>query len=87
MVKTIFVTTEKKKNYLKSGPIYHTIKFFSESLLAIEKIKRKKADKPVYLGLLIIELRKIVTYKFSYDHLNQNMEKMQKYVVWIEINL
>ena len=86
MVKTIFVTTEKK-NYLKSGPIYHTIKFFSESLLAIEKRKRKKADKPVYLGLLIIELRKIVICEFSYDHLKQNMEKMQKYVVWIDINL
>ena len=52
-----------------SGPNYHRIKFFSESLLAIEKLKRKKANKPVYLDLLIIELWKIVIYEFSYDHL------------------
>ena len=34
-------TTEKKRNYLVSEPNYHTTKFFTEKLLAIE-IKKLK---------------------------------------------
>ena len=35
------VTTDKKINYLVSEPNYHTTKWFSESLLAIEMKKKK----------------------------------------------
>ena len=34
------VTTDKKINYLVSEPNYHTTKWFSESLLAIEMKKK-----------------------------------------------
>ena len=33
---TKLVTTEKRKNYILSEPNYHTIKLFTENLLAIE---------------------------------------------------
>ena len=36
------VTTERRRNYLVSEPNYHTTKFFTEHLLAIEKKKQKK---------------------------------------------
>ena len=36
------VTTEERRNYLVSEPNYHTTKFFTEHLLAIEKKKQKK---------------------------------------------
>ena len=35
------VTTERRRNYLVSGPNYQTIKFFTEHLLAIEMKKQK----------------------------------------------
>ena len=35
------VTTERRKNYLVSGPDYHTTKFFTEHLLAIEMKKQR----------------------------------------------
>ena len=35
------VTTERRRNYLVSEPNYHTIKFFTENLLAIEMMKQK----------------------------------------------
>ena len=35
------VTTEKRKNYLVSEPNYHTAKFYTENLLAIEMKKKK----------------------------------------------
>ena len=59
------VTTEKRQNYLVSEPNYHTIKFFTEHLLAIETIKTETPmGIPVYIGFAILELSKILTYQF-----------------------
>ena len=45
------VTTDKRRNQLVSKPNYHTTKWFSENLLAIEMKKTKvRTNKPVYLG-------------------------------------
>ena len=61
------VTTERRRNYL-SEPNYHATNFFEEYLLAI-KLKKKNnpkieilMNKPVYLGLSILELGKILMY-------------------------
>ena len=35
------VTTKRRRNYLVSEPNYHTTKFFTENLLAIEMKKQK----------------------------------------------
>ena len=60
------VTTEKRINYLISQPNYHTTKFFTENLLAIEmKKSRIIMNKPIYLGLSIRDLSKTVTYEFD----------------------
>ena len=40
-------------------------------------------NKPVYLGLSILDLSKAVMYEFWYM-LNQNMVKMQNFVVLIQ---
>ena len=46
------VTTEWEKNYLVSGPNYHTTEFFIENLLAIEMKKTQTLmNKPIYIGL------------------------------------
>ena len=63
------VTTEKRRNYLVSEPNCHTTKLFTENLLAIEMIKIQiLMNKPVYLGLSILDLSKTVMYQFSYDY-------------------
>ena len=52
------VATDKRRNQLVSEPNYHTTKWFSENLLAIEMKKAKvKTNKPIYLGLSILETR------------------------------
>ena len=49
------VTTDKKRNQLVSEPNYHTTKWFSENLLAIEMKKAKvKMNTPVYLRASIL---------------------------------
>ena len=64
------VTTAKRRNRLVSEPNYHTTKWFSENLLVIEMKKTKvKMNKPIYLGLSILEISKILMYEFWYDYM------------------
>ena len=59
------VTTERRRNYLVSEPNYHTTKFFTENLLVTEMKKTQLVmNKPVYLGLSVLELSKILMYEF-----------------------
>ena len=59
------VTADKRRNQLVSEPNYHATKWFSENLLAIEMKKTKvKINKPVYLGLSILEISKTLMYEF-----------------------
>ena len=52
------VTTEKRKNCLVSEAHYHTTKSFMEHLLAIQMKKMLiLMNKPVYLGLSILEFK------------------------------
>ena len=59
------VKADKRRNQLVPEPNYHTTKWFSENILAIEMKKIKiKMNKPVYLGLSILEITKILMYDF-----------------------
>ena len=59
------VTKERRWNFLVSEPNYHAAKYFTENLLAIETKKTQiLVNKLVYLGLPILELSKILMYKF-----------------------
>ena len=67
---TKLVTTDKRRNQLVSEPNYHAIKGFSKNLVAIEMRKTKvKINKPVCLGLSILEISKTLMYEFWYDYI------------------
>ena len=64
-------TTDERRNQLVSEPNYHTTKWFSENLLAIEMKKTKvKMNKSAYLGLSILEISKTLMYEFWYDYID-----------------
>ena len=64
------VTTDKRRDQLVLEPNYHTKKWFSENLLATEMKQIKvKMNKPVYLGLSILEISKTLMYEFWYDYI------------------
>ena len=64
------VTTDKKRSKLVSEPNYHTINLISEDLSIIEMKKTKvKMNKPIYLGLSILEISKILMYEFWYHYM------------------
>ena len=59
------VTTEEKRIKLVSEPNYHTTKHFSDNLLAIDMKKTKvNMNKPVYLGMPILDISKRLMYDY-----------------------
>ena len=64
------VTSDKKRKRLVSEHNYHWYKKFSEHLMAIEMKKtRVKMTKPLYLGMSILDISKILMYEFWYDYI------------------
>ena len=64
------VATDEKRNKLVSEPNYHTTKHFSENMLVIEMKKTKvRMNKPVYLGMSILDISKTLMYEFWCDYI------------------
>ena len=62
-----------------SEPNYCITKWFSEVLLVIEMKKtKKKINKPVYLGLSILDISKILMHEFSCDYIKQKYKNNAK---------
>ena len=82
------VTTEEQRSKLVSEPNYHTKKHFTENLLGIEMKKTKvKMNKPLYLGITILDISKIFMYKFWYDYIKPKYGDRANYVIQILIVL
>ena len=61
-------------------PNYHTMKLISENLSIIEMKKVKvKMKKPIYFGLSILEISKIIMYEFWYDYIKRKYGKVMLY--------
>ena len=64
------VATEEQRSKLVSEPNYQTTKHFTENLLGIEMKKtRVTMNKPLYLGMTILDISKILMYKFWCDYI------------------
>ena len=63
-----------------SEPNVHTTKIFTDNLLAIEMKKTEILTKTfIYLGLPILELSKILMYKFWYDYIKPKYDENTKF--------
>ena len=64
------VTSDKRRKRLVSEPNYRSHKNFSDHLMAIEMKKiRVKMTKPLYLGMSILDISKILMYEFWYNYI------------------
>ena len=64
------VTSQKRRKRLVSEPNYHSCKKVSDNLMAIEMKKiRVKMTKPLYLGMSILDISKILMYEFWYNYI------------------
>ena len=74
------ITTEKRRIKLVSEPNYHTTKYFPVNLLAIEMKKTKvKMNKPVYLGMTILNISKTLMYEFWCDYVKLKYNDKAKF--------
>ena len=65
------VISDKRRKRLVSEPNYHSHKKFSDHLMAIEmKNTRVKMTKLLYLGMSILDISKLLMYKFWYNYIN-----------------
>ena len=70
------VTSDKRRNQLASESNYQTAKYFLENLITIEMKKTKvKMNKPIYLGMSILDISKILMYEFSYDYIKPKYQR------------
>ena len=73
--------TNNEKDYLKctSKPSYMSQKVFANDLSAIRKSKvALKLNKPVCIGMHILELSNVLKYKFYYDYIKNKYDKKSK---------
>ena len=69
------VKSNKKRNKLVSEPNFHTMKLIDNNLAIIEMKKVKvKMNKPIYLGLSILDISKITMYEFWYDYVKNKYQ-------------
>ena len=70
---------EKRAEKLSAKPIFKHCNIFSEDLVSIHM---KKTDltynKPVYLGMCILDLSKTLMYDFHYNYIKQKYEDKVK---------
>ena len=73
------VTTEKRRNQLASKPNYHTPKYFSVNLMAIELKKTKvKMNRPIYIGMSVLDIRKALMYEFLYGYIKPKYQDKEE---------
>ena len=69
-IRTDVKLVSNKKDHLKwtSKPSYMSHKLFDNDLVVIRKNKvTLTLNKPAYIGMCILELSKVLMYKFHYD--------------------
>ncbi|XP_052799072.1 uncharacterized protein LOC128230668 [Mya arenaria] len=64
------VHTEKRLQKVSSKPTYKMHRIFSEDLVGVELSRKKiKLNKPIFVGMSILDLSKYTMYDFYYNHL------------------
>ena len=71
-VKIMLVNNKKQAEKLSAKPNFKHCNIFSEDLVAIHMKKTKLVfNKPVYLGMCILDLSKTLMYDFHYNYIKQ----------------
>jgi hypothetical protein len=64
------INNEKTYNKLAAKPTFETAQIYDENLVAVQMKKTKTTlDKPVYVGMSVLDLSKLHMYKFHYDYI------------------
>ena len=69
-------TDEQQALYQISKPQFIDSKIYSENLIAIQQVKKEiELNKPIYVGLSVLDLSKLFMYQFHYDYIKDKYKK------------
>ena len=72
-------TDEVKALYQISKPQFVGSKIYSENLIAIQQVKKEiELNKPIYVGLSVLDLSKLFMYQFHYDYIKDKYKNNAK---------
>ena len=64
------VSNDKRSMHLTKSPLYKNFNIINENLVSIQLCKKQtKFDKPIYIGMSILDLSKLTMYKHHYDYI------------------
>ena len=73
------VNDREKAKKLTAKPNFKHLNIFSEELIAVHMKRTKlRFDKPVYLGMCILDLSKTIMYEFHYNYIKKKYEDKAK---------
>jgi hypothetical protein len=71
------VTTESAARFQTAKPNYLRFKIFNPNLVGVELRKEQvKLDRPIYVGMAVLDLSKLLMYRFWYGVLKERYEKI-----------
>ena len=74
----VLVRNGKQQEFQVSKPGFKRFRIFSEDLVGVELIKPSIIlDKPIYLGAAILDLSKLLMYRFWYDTLKKRYNNIK----------
>ena len=75
-VKIVLVNNERSHGWQTSKPTFKRFEIFSESLVGVEVAQPTiTLDKPIYVGFTVLELSKLLMYKFHYEIMKPNFRE------------
>ena len=72
------VQHENKLKKLTAQPTFKSLTIFNEYLVAVERYKSNiKLNRPIYIGLSVLDLSKTLMYSFHYNYIKQKYPSSQ----------
>ena len=72
-VKIVLVNGERSHAWQTSKPTYKRFQIFDENLVGVELAQSNiQLDKPIYVGFTVLELSKLLMYKFHFEVMKPN---------------
>ena len=69
------ISDENKYKKLVCKPQFMQQKIYSESLVAVKQVKKNiTLNKPIYVGVAVLDLSKLHMYQFHYDYIKPKYE-------------
>ena len=77
-IRIVLVNNSRRHYWQTSKPTFKRFEIFNESLVGVELAQTNLTlDKPIYVGFTVLELSKLLMFKFHYEVMQANFDKLK----------